>query len=285
MAQYPMLYRAGLDRESIESYSQLVSAPGPYLEFGEFIYLEATSTDASATLRLSGKFLSPDNEIRSFTEDMTITGTGTQTAVTSRIGPCWLMGFSVRVVAGTITDGEIVASVHIARASATNPVHVMTLASGEVTNTRALGLGAFTIRGPEATLTTTPSVATATDTPAAGAQAAWTVTAGQYWQLLGFTGQLVASGVAGNRRPGLYVTDGTNFLGAVYTEQNHTAGVTRIYSAFTNAEHFQALAGTNLAIILPNVLLGPGYVIGTTSPVFDAGDQWSALRLFYRIYS
>lgn len=215
MSKYPAVPGL-LQHEHVDSYSQLVSAPGPYLEFGEFLYLEASSTDASATLRFSGKFLSLDAEIRSFTEEMTITGTGNQTAVTSRIGPCWLMGFSVRVVAGTITDGEIVASVHVARAGASTPVHVMTLASGDVTNTRSLGLGGYTVLPSTITDDEWEYEMEQVTNPAAGAAAVWSAPAGYASQVVNVECRFTTSVAVANRLPGLTLIWGAG--GFIYNQ-------------------------------------------------------------------
>lgn len=284
MGTYPAISYATHDREDIDTFSQAVSAPGPFMEFGEFLRLEATSTDASATLRLNGKFLSTDGEIRFFTEDMVITGTGTQTAVTSRIGPCWLMGFSVRVVAGTITDGEVVASVHVARDAPTAPIHVMTLASGEITNTRALGMGAFLIRGPDATSSAQPTIATATAAPAAGADFTITVTASQVWEYQSLYFKLATSATVANREVYVKVTDGTNTLWLMSYTAYQTASLNRNYNVSPLGGTFNSVGGTDYVMMTPRFMLGPGYVVSSFISGMAAGDQLSNIRLLYRQY-
>lgn len=285
MTTYPSLNRAALDRNDVDSYSQLVSAPGPFMEFGEFIYLEATSTDASATLRISGKFLSPDGEIRAFTEDMTITGTGTQTAVTSRIGPCWLMGFSVRVVAGTITDGEIVASVHIARASASNPVHVMTLASGEVTNTRALGLGAFLAQSTTTVSSTQPTIVVATNAPAAGSNFSFTVTASQVWEIYSVRALLTNAATVATRTYSIVIDDGTNILLRHEAAVNQTASQVFGYSSNDLGAVWSPSATNTYVVPIPRIMLGAGSRIRSIVNTMQAGDQLSEVYLSYRLYT
>lgn len=282
--KYPAIVTGREYKGEIDSYSQLVSANGPYLEPGEFLYLEASSTDASATLRLSGKFLSADNEIRSFSEDMVITGTGNQTAVTSRIGPCWLMGFSVRVVAGTITDGEIVASVHVARAGASTPVHVMTLASGEVTNTRALGMGAFLIRGAESTTAQPTIVTTLISNPAAGDEAIFTVTASEVWEVQSVFLKLVTSATAGNRAVAIIVDDGTNILFEAEASVLQAASQTYFYN-FSAVGAIWSPAATNVyQIASPRLMLGAGYRIRTETTNQKVDDQYSLCSICYRQY-
>ena len=284
MGIYPAISYATHDSEDIDTFSQAVSAPGPFMEFGEFLRLEATSTDASATLRFNGKFLSTDGEIRFFTEDMVITGTGTQTAITSRLGPCWLMGFSVRVVAGTITDGEVVASVHVARDAPTAPIHVMTLASGELTNTRALGMGAFTVRGPDTTNPSQPTIAVATAAPAAGADFTITVTASQVWQIFSLYFRLVTSATVANREVYVQITDGTNVLWKVSYTAYQTASQTRQYNWGPIGASFNTVGGTDFVMASLPVTLGAGYTIGSVISGMAAGDQLSLIRCLYRQY-
>lgn len=288
MPKYPAIITGREYHGEIDSYSHLVSAPGPYLEFGEFLYLEASSTDASATVRFSGKFLSTDNEIRSFTEDMVITGTGNQTAVTSRIGPCWLLGFSVRVVAGTITDREIVASVHVARASASTPVHVMTLASGEVTNTRALGLGAFTIASSVTAAATapyeTPAVTTGSD-PAAGAEWSVTVPANTIWKVYAVRASLVTDATVASRQPAIIIDDGATTLYQVYSGLSCTASAT---FAISWAQLGASLGGVNtsLGAMAPFPLwLAAGYRIRSSTGSLQAGDNWGAPTVLYTTWT
>lgn len=281
MPRYPeILFRDTLTQE-IDSFSGLVSAPGPYLEFGEFIYLEASSTDASCTLRISGKFLSTDGKIRAFTEDMTITGTGNQTAVTSRIGPCWLMGFSVRVVAGTITDGEVICSVHIARASASTPVHVMTLASGEVTNTRSLGLGAFTNGySTPATSYVAASVVTVAN-PAAGSQWTATVPASTEWEVLAVAARCTLSATVADRYLQLTVTSGGNVLGEILGDGAWVANAIIDFVWTPDAPYVSRLGVNgfiNSALFAPR-FLPPSTTITSSGFNFQAGDQWSRIVL------
>lgn len=280
MSRYPSVPGL-LPREEVDSYSQLVSAPGPYLEFGEFLYLEATSADASATLRFSGKFLSTDGEIRAFSEDMTITATGNQTAVTSRIGPCWLMGFAVRVVAGNVPNGAITASVHVARAGASTPVHVMTLASGEVTNTRALGLGAFT-GSSSADLGAGWTLETASPVnPAAGQGLTWNVPANKEVRIYVASIYLTTSAVVADRR--MYLTlspDGAQFV--------YCTPIKFQAASLTYWYQFQAFALSAwssaiwLATPVPSdLVLGAGGSAYFTAELLDAADTFTSASITY----
>lgn len=284
MARYPAIVTGREYDGEIDSYSHLVSAPGPYLEPGEFIYLEASSTDASATLRLSLKFLSTDNQIRSTYVDMAITGTGNQSAVTSRIGPCWIMGFSVRVVAGTITDGEIVASVHIARAGASTPVHVMTLASGEVTNTRALGLGAFTAQGTGGSVATQPTVTTATAAPAAGANFTFTVTASQVWEIFGVRALLTTSATVATRTYSIIFDDGTNVIFRHEASLTQAASLAYGYSSNNVGALWTPITNNVYLVPIPQLMLPAGGRIRSQVTNIQAGDTLTECTVLYRQY-
>lgn len=270
--------------ERTSGVSRTVTAPGPYMEMSERLYLEASSTDASATLRLAIKYLSTDNEIRYTSVDMAITGTGNQTEVTSRIGPCWLMGFSVRVVAGTITDGEIIASVHIARGGDSTPVHVMTLASGEVTNTRALGLGAYTAAGSGGSAAAAPTIATATTSPAAGANFSFTVTAGQVWEVQAVRCFFVTSATVSIRTYSLIFDDGTNTMFRIEPQVTQIASNAYAYSSNEIGTIWTPPTTNAYLVPIPRMMLAAGSRVRSVINNIQAGDQLSECSLFYRQY-
>ena len=116
----------------------------PRIFRGDFIRLRATTTDATGQLTLAGRIHTGDDETAPFILTLTFSGTGVQTATTAPLADGYLTGFSVYVSSGTITDGEVQASVDIMQGSGTGATVVATLASGEVTNVRSLGLNGYT---------------------------------------------------------------------------------------------------------------------------------------------
>ena len=111
---------------------------------GDFIRLRATTTDTTGELTLAGRIHTHDDKTATFDTTLTFAGTGVQTAVTLPLADGYLTGFSVYVSSGTITDGEVQASVDVMQGSGNSATVVATLASGEVTNVRSLGLNGYT---------------------------------------------------------------------------------------------------------------------------------------------
>jgi hypothetical protein len=129
---------------SYGAVSTLATAAGPVVQNGDLIQLLVTSTDASATIRFEGRLLTLDGEINPWLQDMIITGAGVQTPINVPLTNGWIIGFSVYVHTGTITVDEVEASVHVIRNTGNLVNRVMCLASGDLTNAKSLGLGAFT---------------------------------------------------------------------------------------------------------------------------------------------
>lgn len=259
----------------------LVTAAGPRVRNQDWLALTLTTTDSSGSVEINGRFLTDDGEIVPFTQSMTFSGTGTQTAIVARIGDGWLQGFSVHRVTGTLTDGEVQASVHLGTGGGSLARYECCLASGEITNIRSLGMGAYDALVQTPTPTQMTVASNAPSNPAAGANQIWTVPAGQVWTLQSFYGTFVTSATVASRRVGLLVTDGSNVLGRIYVENAQTASLTRLHSAFIDVEHFQAIANTDVVLRLPQVSLKADYTIETTVQSIQAGDQWSTLALSY----
>lgn len=129
---------------ALASYSALGSAPGPRVMAGDYLRLNATTTDATGVLALNGRMMTLEGVIFPLALQLTFSGTGDQTSVAIPLTDGWIMGFSVYVISGTITDGEVQASVDVTQGTGTPGTIVMSLASGEVTNVRRLGLNGYT---------------------------------------------------------------------------------------------------------------------------------------------
>lgn len=130
--------------QALTSYSMLGSAPGPRVMAGDWLRLNAITTDATGVLALNGRMMTLEGVIFPLSLSMPFSGTGVQTPVVVPLTDGWIMGFSVHIASGTITDGEVQASVDVVQSTGTPGTVVMSLASGEVTNVRRLGLNGYT---------------------------------------------------------------------------------------------------------------------------------------------
>ena len=186
----------------LKQFPGIITAAGPRVQNGDWLALTLTTSDATGTVRLTARLLRDDGEIVVTTELMTFSGTGTQTAIVARLSDGWLQGFDVSVASGTITDGEVVAAVHLGTGEGSVRSYQCCLASGEITNIRSLGLGAFLIRGPETTTSQPTIEVNKPANPAAGAQLTWTVPVGEVWEIQSLYVELVTDATASNRRVG-----------------------------------------------------------------------------------
>lgn len=129
---------------NLTTVNTVLSSSGPLVRAGDKIILQVSSTDASATVNFEGRLLTVEGDTVPWLQVMTITGAGVQTPIEVPITDGWIVGFSVYIAAGTITAGEMEGRVDVVRNEGALRRTLMTLASGDITNTKALGLGAFT---------------------------------------------------------------------------------------------------------------------------------------------
>lgn len=116
----------------------------PRVFAGDRIRLRATTTNATGTLVLGGRIHTFEDEVTPFNTTLTFSGTGVQTAVTSPLWHGYVIGLTVYVSSGTITDGQVQASVDIVQGDGSSATPVATIASGEITNVRSIGLNGYT---------------------------------------------------------------------------------------------------------------------------------------------
>lgn len=264
-----------------DTYSMVQSAPGPYVMNGDFLSLNATSTDASATLQFNGRLMRVDGEVVPINATMRITGTGNQTPVMVPLTDGWIIGFIVFVSAGTITDGEIVASVEVVQGSGTGATRVIALASGEITNTRSLGLGAFlAISSIAATATPSPAVVTVAN-PAAGAQWTATVPAATVWTVLAIYAECTFSVAVPTRNVSLTVAMSartvTRAIGL--NGWNSTGPGFFVWAPGINKDIQILAAGAVSYEGLPALQLIAGSTITSVVENFDVADQWANISL------
>ena len=129
---------------ALTTVNTVLSSAGPLVRAGDKIILQINSTDAAATVNFEGRQLTVEGDTVPWLQTMTITGAGIQTPIEVPLTDGWVCGFSAYVASGTITAGEMEGRVDIVRNEGALRRTLYTLASGDMTNTKALGLGAFT---------------------------------------------------------------------------------------------------------------------------------------------
>ena len=256
----------------------------PYVYRGDFLRLNATSTDASATLTMNGRVLTDDGEVLPFSASMVITGTGNQTAVTIPMPTGWIMGLIVFVSAGTITDGEVVASVDVVQASGSGLTRIMGLASGEVTNTRILGLGAFECCGGTGTTSQPTIVSLTVANPAAGANFSQDVTAGQVWEVFAIRALLTTSAAVATRSFSIVFDDGANLNFRHEAAVSQAASLAYAYNCNPVGALWTPIALNTYLVPIPQVMLPAGARIRSIVNNIQAADQLSEIEILYRQY-
>lgn len=269
---HSVLVRAGQAEEGeIRSHSTLITSPGPYVRAGDFIRLNATSSNASATLRLTMRLIPVDGSVVDAQQDMVIVAAGNQTAVTLPLMDGWLDGIDVQVVAGTITAGEITATVDVVQGTGAGATPIMCLASGEVSNTRRLGLGAYPVSiQPPTTLVLIGS------TPAVGAEISFAIPAGPRVRLWIFEYNFVTALVAGTRTSILVLTKSATQIAFFMPSQTQITNVNAFYT-WANFGTPSVLSTNRVECCLPPLpILDPGDTLTTQTTNINGGDQYQA---------
>ena len=256
----------------------------PYVYRGDFLRLNATSTDASATLTINGRILTDEGDVLPFSQSMVITGAGDQTPVTIPLPRGWIMGFAVFVSAGTITDGEVIASVDVVQASGAGLTRIMGLASGEVTNTRILGLGAYLYSGGSAASSQPTVVSLTVANPAAGANFSQTVTAGQVWEVFAIRALLTTSATVAARSFSIVFDDGANFNFRHEAAVSQAASLVYAYNCNPVGVLWTPIALNTYLVPIPPVMLPAGSRIRSIVNNIQVGDQFSEVEILYRQY-
>lgn len=94
-----------------------------------------------------------------------------------------------------------------------------------------------------------------------------------------------AAAVAVTRLPALVLSDGSDDYATVPASAGVTTGLATVFSAFPGSTTFGVAAGPQLwATPADGWLLLPGWSLRTLTGAIDAGDQWSAIRLWLAEY-
>lgn len=114
--------------------------------------------------------------------------------------------------------------------------------------------------------------------PAAGADWSVTVPAGELWELRSVFAQLVTSAAVATRGARLVVNDGTAAFLTLPAPATQAASLTGTYTWAPHGPQL-ALAQANIGFV-PELSLMPGWSIASSTAAIDAGDQWTAPRLY-----
>lgn len=285
MATFPEIITPRDYGGQAQSFPGVTTAPGPLMDDGDKLIVRCTTSNATGSIEINGRLLRFDGETVFFREALTFSGTGTQAVMVAGMAGGWLIGFDLHRLTGTLTDGQVVASVHLSRNEGSLQTQGICLASGEVTDIRSLGLGAFTIVGSSTLTIPAPTLGTATSAPAAGAEFSMTVTAAQVWQIISINALLTTDGTAASRVVELIIDDGTNILQRVRWISTQVASLAYTYG--WNDCGSTVNGQSSLVNLMPigSPLVGAGYRIRSSTTNLQAADAWTLVRMSYRLYT
>lgn len=275
----------GYNDGTLASVSAPATAPGPFVMNGDVLVLSLTTSDATGSVNFNGRLLRLDGEIVPWSETLTFSGTGTQTEKVTPLAAGWIIGFDVSRASGTLSNGEVTASVHLARNTGSLLQKMACLASGEITDIRSLGLWGYTY-GLAASSTAAPDIQTDTIAdPSAGAELTVTVPAAEVWELQSFRAVLTTNATVANREVSLRINNGTTTFFCSSSTTNQTAGTARGYTYSDFGSPWTGSLAATFMFPLPRIMVGAGYEIFTLTSNIQAGDQWSAAVVNYRLHT
>ena len=269
---------------SEESFSGLVTAPGPMVQDADNIQLNLSSTNASATVNFEGRMLTLAGNVVPWKEAVVITVVGNQTAKVTVLTSGWIIGFNVYVSVGTVLDGQIKTSVEITRGSGASITRVMSLAAGDITNTRSLGLGGFTSPSGVGTAATPTVVTVAPADPAAGAEFSLTVTAGQVWEIQAVKLFFTTAVAAATREVSLIFDDGVNILFRQVAAVSQIASLGYSYNCSQFGAYYSPVVTNTYLVPISRPILAGGSRIRTFTTGLQGADQYSTNTVSYRQY-
>lgn len=121
--------------------------------------------------------------------------------------------------------------------------------------------------------------------PAAGVEPDVTVPDGEYWEILHVEATLVTAAAAATRQVSLRFATKETLFPECPMAATQLISETRKYSWFVGATSIAAAtSGKNSAPIPAGLILRPGEALGTLTTNLNAGDNWSALTIWYQIY-
>jgi hypothetical protein len=252
--------------------------PQLYLYKEDDILWDVLSDSGPITVSLEGTILQPSGITSRFTSDLTAPNIGLVSWQRFHAGEGFLLQVSIRAKTAGHNPGRVYIQLGISRDQTEKTAVTRQLIAGYIVDNFSLtwpwGVQKNWLEGPG----WVHDIIVAD--PAAGANWIATVPAPQRWRLKSVLYTFTCSGVAANRRSRLVV------LGEFGQQNVNTqpvlqqiAGSTNTYSYFNGAPFVVPVAGVNVALPLPDVVLHSGGSISSSTNGLDAGDQYSGIAL------
>lgn len=254
-----------------------VRAPALYVNEDDSLVVSIVNALAGVDVVIRLRTIALDGRI--VPQDFTVTPTSNRAQFSQLIHlqECFLAGVAVILGAGSPRRGQTFVTLALGRGPATAPIPLHTLLADYLVAGTALGWPCAFIRQP----TEGPGLlrSIAGTNPAAGVEISEAVPTGARWRLRSLRAQLVASGVAANRRVHVVVDDGATVLFELAAADLVTAGLTRNFNCTADG-YARATQDNEIYVPLPlDVMMLQGWRVRTLTTAIDAGDNWGAPQL------
>lgn len=268
--------------DSMQAYDQrLGGTVQRYLSGNETLRCTAFNSAANVRVRMAGRTFTRAGGVNEFSDAFTPTSDRIATVLDKPLNEGWLLSVAIRIDAGAPLDGQTYVRVELGagRAGQFTPLDVLT--ADTLTAAHLVGWPGSPIRGP---LEGPGALRAITGTnPGVGNEISETVPTGARWELFGFFTNLSSSAGVVNRRPQLYIDDGTNRVYQV--SANNTQAQSLVYSYAFAQGASQVADTTNLAVTSPlpvGMRLGAGYRIRTVTTNIQGADFYTAVAYLVR---
>jgi hypothetical protein len=257
-------------------------SPALYLDKNDVVACTVWTYTATTLFTVSGYFLTPEGEVQSFSQSLSVTVATNSGYLEIAPGECMLLSVVVSVDAGAVNAGDAFAALQVYQGPPTYALLRYSLLHGSVTAQAPLGFPGSTLTAQGAGA---GSLVIATGTnPAAGAEAQYQISATARVILRGAAVTLVTSATAANRRTHLLITSGATTLLDLPSATLQTASLTRTYYA-APFPFAPAAVGTVIYLPLPAALpLPASAIIKTSTDAIEADDDYGALTVYLEYF-
>lgn len=241
------------------------------------IRLRTFGSVASVILALEGRFLGADGRLQAFAETHTPSSDRTVATSLYPFGEGFLLNVSFRATTGTPRVGQVFAILDIVRGLGTIIQPLAVLFQGYVTDTQTFGWPGSPVRASIDGPGVLRSI-TGTD-PAVDTEISETVPTNARWRPLAIAFTFVTGAAAATREVALTFSDGTTVFARVPAGTSQIISLTRLYSAFHQADRLVNVADLTIVFPLPRIDLQGGFVIATVTTARNALDNFGAPQL------
>jgi hypothetical protein len=255
----------------------LAPTRGIYLSGDDHLRITTFNAAAGVELAIEGRYLDLDGRLVPSGGRHVPNTDRTAASTLIRLGEGWLLDVTVRASAGTPRRGQCFALLELVRGFTGAVVPVALLSQGYVTDTARFGWPQSIVQHSTEGRGVIRAI-TGTD-PAAGVEISETVPTNARWELLAIGFALVTDATAANREVTLTLDNGTSVYTRSPSRVNHTASLTRTYSAFQSPSLAAVTTDPTLNLQLPRLVLSDGHRIRTATSNLQAGDNYGAPQL------